>query len=57
MQAIADEIDIEIILICGPVPLEVFEERRPMGHQVMNLEIAQRERESVVDANQRRHIF
>jgi hypothetical protein len=37
--------------------LEIVEELRPIGLESMDLEIAQGERESVVDANQRRRFL
>ena len=55
--ALADEIDIGVILVGRPMALEIVEERRPVGLEAMHLEIAQREREAVVDADQRRHVL
>ena len=57
VDAVADEIDIGVVLVGRPVALEIVEERRPVGLQAMHLEIAQREREAVVDADQRRRVF
>ena len=57
VQTVADEIDIHVVFIGRPVPLEVFEERRPIGRQVVNLEIPQWKRKAMVDADQRRHVF
>jgi hypothetical protein len=37
--------------------LEVIEECRPVWLEAMNLEIAQRERETVIDADQRRRVL
>jgi hypothetical protein len=37
--------------------LEVVEEGGPVGLEAMRLEIAQRKREAVVDANQGRHLL
>jgi len=53
----ADEIDVSVILVGRPVALEIVKEGGPVGQQVMHLEIAQREGESVVDADQRRNIL
>jgi hypothetical protein len=39
------------------MPLEIIEKARPIREQPMNLEVAQREREAVVDAHQRGHIL
>jgi len=50
-EAIAHEIDIDV-LIRRPVALEVVEERGPVRHEPVHLEIAQRKRKSVVDADQ-----
>ncbi|MFC7538836.1 hypothetical protein ACFQU2_04345 [Siccirubricoccus deserti] len=55
--AIADEIDIGVILIGQPVPLEVVEEARPVQREAVRLEVAHREGETVADADQRRHIL
>src|SRR5258708_6742499 len=40
-----------------PVPLEIVEEAPPVGQQPVRLEIAQRERKAVVDADQRGRIL
>jgi hypothetical protein len=39
------------------VAVEIVEEVPPVGRQQVNLEVAQREREGVVDADQRRRIL
>ena len=57
MHAIADEIDIGVIVVGRPMALEIVEEGRPVGLEAMHLEIAQRKREAVVDADQRGHIL
>ena len=54
--ALANEIDVDV-LVGRPMPLEIVEERRPVGLEAMYLEIAQRKREAVVDADQRRCVF
>ena len=56
-DAVTDEIDIGVILVSRPMPLEIVEEARPVGQQPMRLEIAQRERKAVVDADQRGRIL
>ena len=56
-KTITHEIDIGVRAIGGPMPLKVFEERRPVGRQPMRLEVAQRKRKPVIDANDRRNVF
>jgi hypothetical protein len=56
-RAMPYEIDIGVVLVGRPVPLEIVEERRPVGKQPMHLEITQREGKAVVDADQRRRIL
>ena len=41
--------DGEILCNLGPMALKIIEEHRPIGCQVVNFEIAQRKRESVVN--------
>ena len=50
-NAIADELDIDVILVGRPVALEIVEEARPVGQQPVRFEIAQREGKAVVDAD------
>ena len=56
-DAVAHELDIDVILIGRPMALEIVEEARPVGQQPVRLEIAQRKRKAVVDADQRGRIF
>jgi hypothetical protein len=42
-RAVANEIDIGVVLVSRPMPLEIVEERRPVRFEAMHLEIAQRE--------------
>lgn len=53
MQAVADEIDIQVIVIGWPVVLEVFEEMGPVGWELVELEVAERKGKAVVDADER----
>jgi hypothetical protein len=57
VNAVADELDIGVILVGRPVALEIIEEARPVRRQSMRLEIAQREGKAVVDADQRGRIL
>ncbi|MFZ0459404.1 MAG: hypothetical protein WAM17_13355, partial [Rhodoplanes sp.] len=50
-QAVANEIDVDI-LVGRPMALEIVEEGGPVGLQAMPLEVAQRKRKAVVDADQ-----
>ena len=54
-ETIADEIDIGVVIVGRPVALEIVEERGPVRLESMHLEIAQRKRKAVVDADQRGH--
>ena len=56
-SAVADEIDVGVILVGRPMALEIVEEGGPVGLQSMRLEIAQRKREAVVDADQRGRVL
>ena len=56
-QAIAHEIDVGVVFIGRPMALEIVEEGGPIGLEPMDLEIPQRKREAVVDADQRRSIL
>jgi hypothetical protein len=55
-RAVANEIDVNV-LVGRPMMLEIIEEGWPVRLEAMNLEIAQREREAVIDADQRRHVL
>ncbi len=57
VDAVANEIDIGVILVGRPVALEIVEEGWPIRLEPVHFEIAQREREAVVDADQRRHVL
>lgn len=50
----ADGIDGEVVVICWPVVLEVVEEGRPVVGQTVGIEVADGEREGVVDADEGR---
>ena len=56
-HALAHEIDIGVIAIGRPMALEVVEEGGPIRLEAMRLEIAQREGEAVIDADQRRRVL
>ena len=56
-QAVAHEIDVGMVGVCGPVALEVLQERGPVRLQLVHFEIAQRKRKPVVDADDRWAIF
>ena len=56
-DAVANEIDIDVIFVGRPVALEIVEEARPVGQQPVRFEIAQRKGKAVVDADQRRHVL
>ncbi|GBL38872.1 hypothetical protein EMGBD2_01300 [Nitrospirota bacterium] len=49
---VTHELDVNV-LVGGPVPLKIIEKLVPVRRQMVNLEIAQRKRESVVDADKR----
>jgi hypothetical protein len=49
--AVADEVDVSVVLVRRPMTLEVAEEGRLVRLEVIDLEIPHREREAVVDAN------
>ena len=51
--AIAHEIDIGMIGISRPVPLEIIEKSGPVWQEPMDLEVAQGKREGVIDADDR----
>jgi hypothetical protein len=53
VDAVADELDIGVILVGRPVSLEIVGEAQPVGQQPVRLEIAQRERKTVVNPDQR----
>ena len=52
-HSLAHEIDIGVVVVSRPVKLEIVEEGGPVGFEAMRLEIAQRERKAVIDADQR----
>jgi len=43
-----------MVSISGPVTLKVFQEGGPVGNQAMDLEVSEREREAVIDPDERR---
>jgi hypothetical protein len=51
--AIANKIHIGVLLIGRPVALEIVKEHAPIGSEPVFLEVLQRKRKTVVDANQR----
>ena len=56
-RSVANEIDVGVVLVGRPMALEIVKKGRPVALQAIRLEIAQREREAVVDAYQRWHVF
>ena len=52
-NSVPDEINVGVILVRRPVALEIVEESIPIGLEAMLFEIAHREREAVIDADQR----
>src|SRR5258708_31417978 len=56
-HTLANEIDIRVVFVGGPMLLEVVQERRPVRLEAVGLEIAQRKREAVVNADQRCRLF
>ncbi len=56
-RTVAHKFDTRMVFIGWPVALEIIEKGRPVGREPMYLEIAQREREAVVDADQRGHVL
>jgi hypothetical protein len=50
-DALAHEIDIGVIVVGRPMALEIVEEGGPVWLEAMRLEIAQREREAMIDAD------
>ena len=52
VRSFADGVDVIMLPVGRPVALEVVEKGRPVRCQAVHLEIAQREREAVVDAHQ-----
>jgi len=50
--AFTNEIDVGVVLIGRPVPLEVVQKSRPVTGEIVLLEIFRRERKAVVDADQ-----
>ncbi len=53
VQSISDELDIQASVIGRPVVLEIVEERRPVGWDAMDFEVAKRKRKRMVDADER----
>ena len=56
-RALTYEINVGVILVSRPMALEIVEEGRPVGLQAMLLEVTQRKRKAVVDADQRGLVF
>ena len=54
MRAVPDEIDIHVIVIGRPMMLEVVEELGPVRRESVGLEIAERKRKRMVDADEGR---
>src|SRR5262249_6682251 len=50
-DALADEIDIGVVVVGRPMVLEIVEEGGPIELEAMRLEIAQRKGKAVVDAD------
>ena len=55
--AVSDKIHTGVVLVGRPMKLEIVKERWPLRFEVVGLEIAQRERKAMVDADQRRSIL
>ena len=53
-KSVANEIDVGVILVRRPVPLEIVEKRVPFRQQEMFLEIAEGEGKRMIDPDQRR---
>ena len=56
-RALADKINVGVILVGRPMALEIVEEGGPIVLQSMHLEVAQRKRKAVVDADQRGQVL
>lgn len=56
-HALAHEIDIGVIVVGRPMTLEIIEKGRPIGLEAMRLEIAQRKRKAMIDADQGRRVL
>jgi hypothetical protein len=56
-EAVADEIHVDTVSVGRPMALKVLKERGPIGRQLVDFEIAQREREGMIDANQGRNVL
>lgn len=56
-RTVADKIDVDVFGIGRPVLLEIIEEGRPVRFKVMDFEITQWERKTVVNTDDGRHIF
>jgi hypothetical protein len=54
MQTIADEVDVNVVAVGWPVALEVVEKGRPLWRNPVCLEIPNRKRKGVIDADERR---
>ena len=48
-RSVAHEINIGVILVSGPMKLEIVEEVGPIEFQAVGLEIPQRKRKAVID--------
>jgi hypothetical protein len=56
-EAITYKIDIDVFFICWPVCLKVFQKCVSLGCKLMELEIAKREIEAMVDADDCRNVL
>jgi hypothetical protein len=56
-DTIAHKLDVSMVFVCGPVALKIMEELRPSKGQPMLLEICQRKREAMVDADECQTVF
>ena len=50
-HALADEIDIGVVVVGRPMALEIVEEGGPVGLEAMRLEIAKWKRKAMIDAD------
>jgi hypothetical protein len=53
--AIAHEVDVEMVLVGGPVPLEIVEKEMPVVRQAVPVEVLHREAEGMIDPDHGRH--
>ena len=51
-NTVAHKVDIDVIFISRPMVSEVFEEGGPIGRHAIRIEVAQREREAVIDPHE-----